>query len=66
MTEISGHIWNGEDFDEGSIIIEDGIVVDIMYGQPTSDENYTIIPGLVDGHTHIADAGLVLLSLIHI
>ena len=60
MTEISGHIWNGEDFDEGSIIIEDGIVVDIMYGQPTSDENYTIIPGLVDGHTHIADAGLVL------
>ncbi len=57
MTELSGYVWNGDGFEEGTVTIENGKIVDVGYGT-VSDRNMTIMPGLVDGHTHVADAGL--------
>ena len=58
MTELSGHIWNGDGFEEGTVRIENGVVTEVEYGKMTSSGCCTIMPGLVDGHTHVADAGL--------
>ena len=59
---ISGRIWNGQGFDDGHLVIDDGIVRDVVFGEPEMDADIIgcVIPGIVDTHTHVADAGLVL------
>ncbi len=57
---ISGEIWDGEHFEDGYVVIENGIVKDVVFGETYKDPvaEGMILPGLVDYHTHIADAGL--------
>ncbi len=57
MRELSGYVWNGDRFEEGTVTVDDGKIIDVEYGT-VSERNMTIMPGLVDGHTHVADAGL--------
>ena len=58
----SGRIWNGQGFEDGHLVLEDGRVKDVVFGEllRTSDYSGCIMPGIVDTHTHVADAGLVL------
>src|SRR5574344_2477872 len=57
---ISGRVWDGDDFCDGYVIVEDGIVAETGYGDPpeTPDMKGCVVPGIIDCHTHIADAGL--------
>ena len=59
---ISGRIWDGQRFDDGYVVIRDGTVRRVVLGElcKEADLNGTVLPGLVDTHTHVADAGLVL------
>ena len=58
----SGRIWNGESFEDGHLVLDDGIVKDAVFGELLKTSDYTgcIMPGIVDTHTHVADAGLKL------
>lgn len=59
---LSGDIWNGRSFSEGYVILEDGILKDVRYGESCSDATPVgcIMPKVIDTHTHIGDAGLKL------
>ncbi|MFA6710079.1 MAG: amidohydrolase family protein [Candidatus Methanomethylophilaceae archaeon] len=59
MVLISGRIWDTDRFVDGHIVVEDNIISEIEEDERSTYKNL-IIPGIVDGHTHIADAGLVL------
>ncbi|MBO4552560.1 MAG: amidohydrolase family protein [Candidatus Methanomethylophilaceae archaeon] len=56
----SGRIWNGDHFEDGHLTVDDGILKDVMYGETVGDADFTgcMMPGIVDTHTHVADAGL--------
>ena len=56
----SGRIWNGQGFEDGHLILEDGKVGDVVFGEMLRNPDYSgcIMPGIVDTHTHVADAGL--------
>ena len=58
----SGRIWNGRSFEDGHLVIDNGIVKDVVFGELSETSDYTgcIMPGIVDTHTHVADAGLKL------
>lgn len=56
---LSGHIWNGLSFESGVITINDGIIEDIQF-DVSSTEDVCIFPGILDMHTHVGDAGLIL------
>ena len=58
----SGRIWNGQGFEDGYLVISDGTVKDAVFGESlgSPDHSGCIMPGIVDTHTHVADAGLVL------
>lgn len=60
MEVLSGEVWNGDSFEEGYVLLDDGNVVEVGYGYCPyeSDVEGCIMPGLTDGHTHIGDAGL--------
>jgi len=60
MKYVSGQIYDGKEFRCGYIGIENGAVVETGDGVPP-DEPFlsgVVVPGLVDCHTHIGDAGL--------
>lgn len=59
MTYYSGLVWNGDEFAEGYVLVENGTVVETGDGfvKGSAEVGY-IMPGLVDGHTHVGDAGL--------
>ena len=59
-TIISGRIWDGQQFDDGYMVICDEKIKEIVYGETSGEADITgtILPGLVDTHTHVADAGL--------
>ena len=59
---ISGRIWNGQGFDDGHLVISDGVIKEIVLGESAKDADITgcVVPGIVDTHTHVADAGLIL------
>ena len=59
MVLVSGRIWKDNQFIYGHIVIENGIVSKIEEDTRSISKNL-IIPGIIDGHTHVADAGLVL------
>ncbi len=61
-TIISGRIWDGQQFDDGYVVISDEKIKDVVYGEISKEADITgtILPGLVDTHTHVADAGLKL------
>ncbi len=61
MIYYAGRIWSDKPFD-GYLGIEDGIVREIGTGPPPEPASYTghISAAVVDGHTHIGDAGLEL------
>ena len=56
----SGRIWNGQQFEDGNLVIEDGVIKDVRFGELDDGADYKgmIVPGIVDTHTHVADAGL--------
>lgn len=56
---ISGKIWDGDRFDDGTVTVENGIVKEVSFGSGRSSETY-ILPGIADCHTHVADSGLKL------
>ena len=58
----SGRIWNGQQFEDGNLVIEGGRIKDIVLGQLSKGADLTglLMPGVIDTHTHVADAGLVL------
>ncbi len=58
----SGRIWNGQQFEDGNLVIEGGRIKDIVLGQLRKGADLTglLMPGVIDTHTHVADAGLVL------
>ena len=58
----SGRIWNGQQFDDGRLVIEGGVIKDVEFGLLLKDADHqgVLIPGIVDAHTHVADAGLIL------
>ena len=58
----SGRIWNGQQFEDGRLVIEGGTIKDIEFGSLLEDADYkgVLIPGIVDTHTHVADSGLIL------
>lgn len=62
MDVLSGRVWNGSGLTDGYVIIENGIITEVGDGKPPAEPTIVgdILPGLVDGHTHVADAGLVL------
>ena len=56
-----GYFWNGGRFEEGCVTFEDGKITDAECCRiPSGEKVHTFIPGIVDGHTHTADAGLKL------
>lgn len=59
---LTGSIWCGDGFSKGYITIEDGVVEDVQFGTYKGDPDFKgcIMPGIIDTHTHIADAGLKL------
>lgn len=59
-TMLSGSLWNGDDFEEGTVILEDGIVREVEFGRTEKGADFAgyIMPGVTDTHTHVADAGL--------
>ena len=61
-TIISGRIWDGRQFDDGYIVISDEKIKETVFGEISreADITGTVLPGLVDTHTHVADAGLKL------
>ena len=61
MEYYAGMIWTDDPF-TGYIGIENGIVKEVGTGEPPQDPILVgnIGPSIVDGHTHIGDAGLVL------
>lgn len=61
-TIISGRIWDGQQFDDGYVVISDEKIKEVVYGEVSKEADITgtILPGLVDTHTHVADAGLKL------
>lgn len=61
-TIISGRIWDGKQFDDGYMVICEEKIKDVVYGEVSKEADITgtILPGLVDTHTHVADAGLKL------
>ncbi len=61
-TVISGRIWDGQRFDDGYVVISEEKIKDVVYGEVSKDADITgtILPGIVDTHTHVADAGLKL------
>ena len=58
----SGRIWNGQGFEDGHLVLEDGKVKNVVFGELLGSSDYTgcIMPGIIDTHTHVADAGLKL------
>ncbi|MCQ2053293.1 MAG: amidohydrolase family protein, partial [archaeon] len=56
---LSGHIWDGLSFEDGTITISDGMIEDVQFGI-SSTEDVCILPGILDMHTHVGDAGLIL------
>ena len=57
MMYLSGIVFDGTEFRDGHVGIEDGIVSEIGDGRPPSDPvaEGIITPGLVNAHTHSAD-----------
>ncbi len=61
MTELYGYYWNGDRFEEGRITLNGDSVIDFECCSLPSDKKiHTVFPGIVDGHTHVADSGLKL------
>ena len=62
MEILSGELWNGTAFEEGYVVLEDGIVREVGYGSCPYEPSMKgcIMPGVVDGHTHLGDSGLKL------
>ena len=60
MRYISGQIYDGGEFRRGYIGIENGTVVESGDGAPPGRPYIRgiVVPGLVDCHTHVGDAGL--------
>jgi len=60
MKYISGQIYNGKEFRCGYIGIENNSVVESGDGDPPEEPflRGIVVPGLIDCHTHIGDAGL--------
>ena len=60
LVVLAGEVWNGDSFEEGYVVLDDGIVAEFAYGPcphvPTV--RGCIMPGIVDGHTHLGDSGL--------
>jgi cytosine/adenosine deaminase-related metal-dependent hydrolase len=60
MDILSGRMLTADGFVDGYVILDDGRVTEI--GEGRSPESPTaeglIVPGIVDAHTHVADAGL--------
>jgi len=63
MEFLSGDVFDGERFFRGYVGIENGIVAEIGEGRPPEEPaaSGTVIPGLVNAHTHSAD-GLLAFS----
>lgn len=59
---LSGRILTDGTFRDGYVVIENGIVTEIGEGKAPGDVSAEgiILPGIVDSHTHLGDAGLVL------
>ena len=62
MTILSGEVWNGDSFEDGYVVLEDGILTEVVFGECPYRPDITgcILPGIIDGHTHVGDAGLKL------
>lgn len=56
MGHISGLIFDGSGFKSGRVHFEDGTVTDVEF--TGSYDDLVIVPGLMDCHTHVGDAGL--------
>ena len=56
----SGRIWNGRSFEDGHLVVDDGVLKDIVLGEKddAADFKGCIMPGITDTHTHVADSGL--------
>ncbi|KAI9468661.1 hypothetical protein BDB00DRAFT_777303 [Zychaea mexicana] len=62
----NGHIWLGDRYLDGDILIQDGLIIKVQHGLevPEDDENVRVIdaagrvvsPGIVDMHTHATAA----------
>jgi cytosine/adenosine deaminase-related metal-dependent hydrolase len=63
MQCVSGLVFDGNDFVEGYVCIDNGIIIEMGDGRPpfTADAEGVITPGLVNAHTHSAD-GLIVFS----
>ncbi|MCQ2086248.1 MAG: amidohydrolase family protein [archaeon] len=59
---LSGRVWSGNAFEDGYVIIVDGRVEDVRYGEYNGPPDFKgcVLPGIIDTHTHVADAGLKL------
>ncbi|MCQ2056445.1 MAG: amidohydrolase family protein [archaeon] len=57
---LAGRIWNGDVFEDGYVIVNNKKIEDIQYGRYSGFPDFKgcILPGIINTHTHVADAGL--------
>ncbi|MCQ2086305.1 MAG: amidohydrolase family protein [archaeon] len=57
---LAGRIWSGDVFEDGYVTVNNGKIEDVQYGKYNGFPDFKgcIFPGIVDTHTHVADAGL--------
>jgi len=59
MRCISGLIYGREGFYDGYVCIDNGTITETGTGKPSEPSiRGTVVPGLINCHTHVADAGL--------